>query len=151
MKFLKKFFYMFAARVFAPTMQNIKEYFLYFAQSVRLLFLQTHQERIQQEFIFPIPKPDKIDPIYFTFLHKYRDSPDDLFKWLFCEISNMQDGWHKMANENPVAFNQMLYQKANEDVEISVFIRSLNGSGFNCMMAELRNLTITGFPVKYLN
>jgi hypothetical protein len=44
----------------------------------------------------------------------------------------------------------MLYQKANEDVEISMFISSLNGSGFNCMMGKLRNLTITGFPVKYL-
>jgi len=113
--------------------------------------MQPQEEQLQRdEYVFPIPKPDEIDPIYFTCMHKYLELPDILFKWLFCEISKMENGWLRMETYDPVAFNQMLYQKANEDVEISMFISLLNGSGFNCMMAELRNLTITGFPVKYL-
>jgi len=107
------------------------------------------QEEREQQYVFPIPKPHEIDPIYFTCLHK-TTYPDHLFKWLFCEISKMENGWLRMETYDPVEFNQMLNQKAKEDVEISIFLCYLNGSAFNGMMAELRNLTITGFPTKYL-
>jgi hypothetical protein len=107
------------------------------------------QEEREQQYVFPIPKPHEIDPIYFTCLHK-TTYPDHLFKWLFCEISEMENGWLRMENDDPVSFNEMLNQKAKEDVEISTFLCYLNGSAFNGMMAELRNLTITGFPTKYL-
>ena len=126
-------------------MNFLRTFFEFFLQSV-----QSYEEQAPQyECIFPIPKPHEIDPIYFTYSHKSKYK-DHLFEWLFCEISKMQNGWLRMETEDPVVFNQMLYELAKKDVEISIFLCSLNGSGFNYMMAELRNLTITGFPTKYL-
>lgn len=101
------------------------------------------------QFVFPIPKPHEIQPIYFTLFHKYPQHPDILLKWIFTEISNIEDGWERLS-ANPVELSKMLYEKAKNDVELERDIAGLNGSGWNCMIGQLRNLTITGFPVKFL-
>jgi hypothetical protein len=109
---------------------------------------QLHMEE-QVQFVLPIPKPYEIKPIYFTLFHKYPQHPDILLKWIFTEISSMEYGWERLS-ANPVDLSKELYEKAKNDVELERDIAGLNGSGWNCMIGQLRNLTITGFPAKYL-
>jgi hypothetical protein len=120
---------------------------------LRLFLFGSRIEQLDMEeevqFVLPIPKPHKIKPIYFTLFHKYPQHPDILLKWIFTEISSMEYGWERLS-ANPADLSRELYEKAKNDVELERDIAGLNGSGWNCMIGELRNLTITGFPAKYL-
>ena len=111
--------------------------------------IEQSQEKQEEEFVFPIPKPHEIDPIYFTLLHKCPQHPDILLKWIFTEISSMEDGWERLS-AYPVELSRELKEKAEKDVELKPDITGLNGTGWSNMICELRNLTITGFPAKYL-
>jgi len=103
----------------------------------------------EEQIVFPIPKPHEINPIYFTLFHKYPQHPDILLKWIFTEISSMEDGWETLS-ANPKELSKELYEKAKNDVELEWDIAGLNGSGWGSVIGQLQNLTKTGFPTKYL-
>jgi len=103
----------------------------------------------EEQIVFPIPKPHEINPIYFTLFHKYPQHPNILLKWIFTEISNMEDGWERLSSY-PVELSRELYDKAKNDVELKREFAGLNGSGWGSVIGQLRNLIITGFPTKYL-
>ena len=111
--------------------------------------IEQSQVEEEEEFVFPIPKPDEIDPIYFTLFHKYPQHPDILLKYIFTEISSMENGWERLS-ANPVDLSRELFEKAKNDVELERDIAGLNGSEWNCMIGQLQNLIITGFPAKFL-